>query len=69
MSIERSEQELVRRESLKKLRELGVNCYPAELYKVDNYSRKIKEVFKEVSDGKTFELLGTRSTSSNVRAS
>jgi len=47
MPIERSEQELVRRESLKKLRELGVNCYPAELYKVDNYSRQIKEVFKE----------------------
>ena len=47
MSIERSEQELVRRESLKKLRELGVNCYPAELYKVDNYSKQIKESFKE----------------------
>ena len=47
MSIERSEQELVRRESLNKLRELGVNCYPAELYKVDNYSKQIKESFKE----------------------
>ena len=47
MSIERSEQELVRRESLKKLRELGVNCYPAELYKVDNYSKQIKESFND----------------------
>ena len=47
MSIERSEQELVRRESLKKLKELGVNCYPAELYKVDNYSKQIKESFND----------------------
>ena len=47
MSIERSEQELVRRESLKKLRELGVNCFPAELYKVDNYSKQIKESFND----------------------
>ena len=47
MSIERSEQELVRRESLKKLIELGVNCYPAELYKVDNYSKQIKESFND----------------------
>ena len=47
MSIERSEQELVRRESLNKLRELGVNCYPAELYKVDNYSKQIKESFND----------------------
>ena len=43
MSIERSEQELVRRESLKKLRELGVDCYPAELYSIDNSSKNIKE--------------------------
>ena len=45
MSIERSEQELVRRESLKKLRELGVNCYPAELYNIDNSSKNIKETY------------------------
>ena len=47
MSLERPEQELVRRESLNKLRELGVNCYPAELYRVDNYSKQIKESFNE----------------------
>ena len=47
MSIERSEQELVRRESLKKLRELGVNCYPAELYNIDNSSKKIKETYND----------------------
>ena len=47
MSIERSEQELVRRESLKKLRELGVNCYPAELYNIDNSSKNIKETYND----------------------
>ena len=47
MSIERSEQELVRRESLKKLRELGVDCYPAELYNIDNSSKKIKETYND----------------------
>ena len=47
MSKERSEQELVRRESLKKLRELGINCYPAELFKVDNNSKQIKDKFKD----------------------
>ena len=47
MSKERSEQELVRRESLKKLRELGINCYPAEMFKVDNNSKQIKDKFKD----------------------
>ena len=31
MSLERSEQELVRRESLQKLKDLGINCYPADV--------------------------------------
>ena len=47
MSLERSEQELVRRESLNKLRELGINCYPAELFKINNSSKQIKEGFKD----------------------
>ena len=47
MSLERSEQELVRRESLNKLRELGINCYPAELFKINNSSKQIKERFKD----------------------
>ena len=47
MSLEHSEQELVRRESLKKLKELGVNCYPAELYETNISSKKIKESYKE----------------------
>jgi len=42
-----SEQELVRREKLIKLRELGINPYPADLFPVDHTSKQIKENFKE----------------------
>mgnify|MGYP001009776150 FL=1 len=41
-----SEQELVRREKLIKLRELGVNPYPAELYPVTHTSKQIKAQFE-----------------------
>ncbi|WP_397363564.1 lysine--tRNA ligase [Olleya sp. R77988] len=42
-----SEQELVRREKLAKLRELGINPYPADLFPVSNNSKQIKQDFKE----------------------
>jgi len=42
-----SEQEIVRREKLSKLRELGINPYPANLYPVNHTSKKIKENFTE----------------------
>ena len=42
-----SEQELVRREKLVKLRELGVNPYPADLYPVNHTSKQVKEMFEE----------------------
>ncbi|GAA4813617.1 lysine--tRNA ligase [Litoribaculum gwangyangense] len=42
-----SEQELVRREKLAKLRELGINPYPADLYPVKDTSKSIKRDFKE----------------------
>lgn len=42
-----SEQELVRRESLQKLRNLGVDPYPADLFDVDTTSKQIKEKYKE----------------------
>ena len=42
-----SEQEIVRREKLSKLRELGINPYPANLYPVDHTSKQIKEDYKE----------------------
>ena len=42
-----SEQEIIRREKLDKLRELGINPYPANLYPVDHTSKQVKETFKE----------------------
>ncbi len=42
-----SEQEIVRREKLQKLRDLGINPYPADLYPVKNTSKSIKQEFKE----------------------
>ncbi|MGC9352540.1 MAG: lysine--tRNA ligase [Mariniphaga sp.] len=44
---ELSEQEIIRRESLKKLRELGIDPYPAAEYKINTTSREIKEKFNE----------------------
>lgn len=42
-----SEQEIVRREKLSKLREMGINPYPAALYPVDATSKSIKGDFEE----------------------
>jgi len=42
-----SEQELVRRESLQKLRDLGIDPYPADLFNVNTTSKQIKEKYKE----------------------
>ena len=42
-----SEQEVIRREKLAKLRELGINPYPAAEFPVDNTSKTIKEQFEE----------------------
>lgn len=42
-----SEQEIIRREKLSKLRELGINPYPANLFPVDHTSKQIKDAFEE----------------------
>jgi lysyl-tRNA synthetase, class II len=42
-----SEQELVRREKLSKLRALGINPYPADLFPVDHTSKQIKSDYQE----------------------
>ncbi|WP_339754695.1 lysine--tRNA ligase [uncultured Winogradskyella sp.] len=42
-----SEQELVRREKLEKLRALGINPYPADLFPVNHTSKQIKSNFEE----------------------
>jgi len=50
-----SEQEVVRREKLTRLRELGINPYPADLFPVDSNSKEIKNNFKE---GKQVTIAG-----------
>ena len=42
-----SEQEQVRRDKLDKLRALGINPYPADLFAVDHTSKEIKQNFQE----------------------
>ncbi len=55
MSLKLSEQEIVRRESLQKLRDLGINPYPADLFPVDTLSTDIKTNFEE---GKQVNIAG-----------
>ena len=50
-----SEQEIIRRDKLKTLRELGINPYPADLFPVKNSSKDIKENFE---DGKKVIVAG-----------
>ena len=45
MDRELSEQEIVRRESLQKLIDLGINPYPADTFDVNNTSEKIKNTY------------------------
>ncbi len=42
-----SEQELVRRDKLAKLRELGINPYPADLFPYNHTSKQVKQDFSE----------------------
>jgi lysyl-tRNA synthetase class 2 len=42
-----SELEIIRREKLQQLRNMGINPYPADLYPVTDTSKKIKENFEE----------------------
>ena len=50
-----SEQEVVRREKLSKLRDLGINPYPADLFPLDASSKGIKQDF---SEGKKVVIAG-----------
>ncbi|EOG6905325.1 lysine--tRNA ligase [Flavobacterium psychrophilum] len=50
-----SEQEIIRREKLNALRQLGINPYPADLFPVNHTSKQVKESFKE---GKKVTLAG-----------
>lgn len=45
--MELNEQEIIRRQSLEKLRELGIDPYPAEMFDVNATSTEIKEKFPQ----------------------
>jgi len=47
MTRDLSEQEKVRRESLQKLRELGIEPYPSEMFDVNTTSKQIKDSYKD----------------------
>ena len=67
--MELSEQELVRRESLQKMRDLGINPYPADEYVVTGYSTDIKSTFVDVEgdEAKGNEAKGEWYTGKSVR--
>jgi lysyl-tRNA synthetase class 2 len=58
MSIELSEQEVFRRQSLTRLREMGIDPYPAALYPTDAYSNDIKKDFNDEESGKSVCIAG-----------
>ena len=56
--LELSEQEIVRRNSLNTLREMGIDPYPAAEYKVDAYSDDIREQFSDEAEARTVSIAG-----------
>ena len=58
MSLELSEQEQFRRQSLTELRNLGIDPYPAALYPTDAFSTDIKAEFKDEESGKPVCIAG-----------
>ena len=56
--MELSEQEIVRRNSLQGLRDLGIDPYPAAEYPVSGYSTDIKADFKDEESGKQVCIAG-----------
>lgn len=49
-----SEQEVIRRDKLNELQQLGVNPYPAPLYPVNTYSAHIRQQFKGIENKDAF---------------
>jgi len=55
---ELTEQEIIRRNSLKELENLGIDPFPASEYKVDSYSVDIKKQFEETEEEKEVIIAG-----------
>ena len=56
--VELSEQEVIRRNSLEQLRQMGINPYPAAEYVTDAFSKEIKESFKDDAEPRNVSIAG-----------
>ena len=56
--LELSEQEILRRESLDALKELGIDPYPAAMYEISHSTTEIKENFKDDEDFGNVSIAG-----------
>ncbi len=56
--LELSEQEIIRRNSLEQLREMGITPYPAAEYVTNAYSKEIKESFKDDAEPRQVSVAG-----------
>lgn len=61
-----SEQEIIRRQNLQKIIDLGINPYPPELYPVNTYAKEIKEKFNSEEKNYQDVTLAGRLMSSRV---
>jgi lysyl-tRNA synthetase class 2 len=69
MSIALSEQEILRRESLQQLRDLGINPYPAEAFNVTAFAKDIVENFEKNPDTYKQVILAGRIMSRRIMGS
>lgn len=56
--LELSEQEIIRRNSMEQLRQMGIEPYPAAEYKTDAYSKEIKESFQDNAEPRQVSIAG-----------
>ena len=58
--LELSEQEIIRRNSMEQLRQMGIEPYPAAEYVTNAFSKEIKENFKDDAEPRPVSIAGFR---------
>ena len=56
--LELSEQEIIRRNSMEQLRQMGIEPYPAAEYVTNAFSKEIKENFKDDTEPRPVSIAG-----------
>ena len=56
--LELSEQEIIRRNSMEQLRQMGIEPYPAAEYVTNAFSKEIKETFKDDAEPRPVSIAG-----------